>query len=42
MDEARHTKLATFGILERLMTELLDAIGEQAGEVLLPRPLAAE
>ncbi len=42
MDEARHTKLATFGILEQLMTGLLDAIGEQAAEILLPRALAAE
>jgi N-formylglutamate amidohydrolase len=42
MDEARHTKLATFGTLERLMAGLLDEIGRQAPEALVPRPLAAE
>jgi N-formylglutamate amidohydrolase len=42
MDEARHTKLPTFGILERLMTGLLHEIGEQAGATLMPHTLAAE
>jgi N-formylglutamate amidohydrolase len=42
MDEARHTKLATFGVLERIMTGLLDAIGDQAAKTLIPRALAAE
>lgn len=42
MDEARHAKLGTFGALARLMTGLLDAIGSQTAEILLPRALAAE
>jgi N-formylglutamate amidohydrolase len=42
MDEARHTKLATFGTMARLMTGLLEEIGQLAAEVLVPRPLAAE
>jgi N-formylglutamate amidohydrolase len=42
MDEARHEKLPTAGIVERLMAGLLEEIGDQAKAVLLPRPLAAE
>ncbi len=42
MDEARHRRLPTFGVLERLMAGLLDVIGQQALQMLLPRPLAAE
>lgn len=42
MDEARHAKLATFGVLEQLMTGLLHEIGQHARETLMPRPLAAE
>jgi len=42
MDEARHERLPTFGVLERLMTGLLDVVGSYALETLLPRPLAAE
>jgi N-formylglutamate amidohydrolase len=42
MDEARHTKLPSFGAVERLITGLLDEIGRHAREGLLPRPLAAE
>ena len=42
MDEARHDKLPTAAAIERLMTGLLEEIGEQALAVLLPRPLAAE
>ena len=30
MDEARHEKLPTAGVVERLMTGLLEEIGEQA------------
>jgi N-formylglutamate amidohydrolase len=42
MDEARHEKLATFGVLERVMNGLVEAIAGHALETLLPRPLAAE
>jgi N-formylglutamate amidohydrolase len=42
MDEARHTKLPSFGAVERLITALLDEIGQHAVRVLLPRPIAAE
>jgi N-formylglutamate amidohydrolase len=42
MDEAQHTKLAAFDALARVITGLLDAIGEQAAEALRSRPLAAE
>jgi len=42
MDEARHTRLATFSATQRLMAGLLEQIGERALEALLPRPLAAE
>jgi N-formylglutamate amidohydrolase len=42
MDEARHEKLPTAGVMQRLMTGLLDEIGRQALEILLPRALAAE
>jgi N-formylglutamate amidohydrolase len=42
MDEARHEKLPTFGVLERLVAGLLDIVGGYALETLLPRPLAAE
>lgn len=42
MDEARHTKLPTFGTVERLISRLLHEIGKQAIEILLPRPMAAE
>ena len=42
MDEARHEKIASFGSTQHLMTELLEEIGQQALQTLLPRPLAAE
>jgi N-formylglutamate amidohydrolase len=42
MDEMRHERLATFGVLQRLMTRFLEEISNQAPEMLLPRPLAAE
>jgi len=42
MDEARHEKLATWGVTERLMAGLLAHIGQSALAALLPRPLAAE
>ena len=42
MDEARHERLSVAGVVERLMAGLLEEIGNQALEVLLPRPLAAE
>lgn len=42
MDEARHEKLPTFGVLERVVAGLLDVVGDYALETLLPRPLAAE
>ena len=42
MDEARHEKLPTAGVVERLMAGLLEEIGDHARAVLLPRPLAAE
>jgi N-formylglutamate amidohydrolase len=42
MDEARHEKLATFGVLEKLMSGLIEAIALHAHEALLPRSLAAE
>ena len=42
MDEARHEKLPTAGVVERLMAGLLEEIGDQAKTILSPRPLAAE
>jgi N-formylglutamate amidohydrolase len=42
MDEARHTRLPTFGAIQRLIAGLLDEIGQSALEALLPRPMAAE
>ena len=42
MDEARHERLPTASVVERLMAGLLEEIGDQAKVVLLPRPLAAE
>ncbi len=42
MDEARHEKLATIGVMKRVMTGFLDEIGHHTLEMLLPRPLAAE
>lgn len=42
MDEARHEKLPTAGVVERLMADLLEELAGQAMTVLLPRPLAAE
>ena len=42
MDEARHEKLATFGVMERIMTGLMEEIARHALETLIPRPLAAE
>ena len=42
MDEGRHEKLPTAGVMERLMAGLLEEIGHRAIEALLPRPLAAE
>jgi N-formylglutamate amidohydrolase len=42
MDEARHKRLPTASVVERLMAGFLEEIGDQAKAVLLPRPLAAE
>jgi N-formylglutamate amidohydrolase len=42
MDEARHEKLATFGVMERTISGLLEEIARHALETVLPRPLAAE
>ncbi len=42
MDEARHERLPVAGVVERLMAGLLEEIGNQALEILIPRPLAAE
>jgi hypothetical protein len=42
MDEVRHERLPTAGVVERLMAGFLEEIGEQAKAVLLSRPLAAE
>jgi N-formylglutamate amidohydrolase len=42
MDEARHERLPVARAVKRLMTGLLEEIGRQALETLLPRPLAAE
>jgi hypothetical protein len=43
MDEARHERLPTAGVLARLITGLLEEMGQQAQETLQPpRPLAAE
>jgi len=42
MDEARHERLPTIGTMERLITDFLQEIAQQALETLLPRPLAAE
>jgi N-formylglutamate amidohydrolase len=42
MDEARHERLPSAGVVERLMAGLLEEIGDHARTVLLPRPLAAE
>ena len=42
MDEARHTKLPTFGATQRLLAGLLEEIGECAVDALRPRPMAAE
>ncbi|MBS0222790.1 MAG: N-formylglutamate amidohydrolase [Proteobacteria bacterium] len=42
MDEARHERLPAAATMQRLMTGFLEEIGQQALEILLPRPLAAE
>ena len=42
MDEARHERLPTADVVEKLMAGFLEEIGDQAKAVLLPRPLAAE
>lgn len=42
MDEARHERLPTIGAIERLIAGLLEEMGQQALQTLLPRPLAAE
>jgi N-formylglutamate amidohydrolase len=42
MDEVRHERLPTAGVVERLIAGFLEEIGEQAKALLLPRPLAAE
>jgi len=42
MDEARHELLPTAGAVERLMTGLLTELGRQAGDLMLPRAMAAE
>ena len=42
MDEARHEKLPTWGVTERLIDGLVAFAGQMALEIVLPRPLAAE
>ena len=42
MDEARHERLPVAGVFAQLITGLLEEMGRQALETLLPRPLAAE
>lgn len=42
MDEARHERLPTAGVMARLITGLLEELGNQATALLLPRALAAE
>ncbi len=42
MDEARHERLPTFGVVERLMAGLLEETARHALETLQPRSLAAE
>lgn len=42
MDEARHERLPSIGALEQLIAGLLEEMGQQALETLLPRALAAE
>lgn len=43
MDEARHERLPTAGVFARLITGLLEEMGQEAQEILQPpRPLAAE
>ena len=42
MDELRHEALPALGDLQQLMGGLLEEIGQQALETMLPRPLAAE
>ncbi len=42
MDESRHEKLATWGVIERLIAGLLAHVAEVSVETVLPRPLAAE
>ena len=42
MDETRHEKIAAFRSTQLLMTELLEDIGRQTAQILLPPALAAE
>ncbi|MFO1162699.1 MAG: N-formylglutamate amidohydrolase [Reyranellaceae bacterium] len=42
MDELRHERLPTAGVVERLMAGLLEELAGQAAAELAPRPLAAE
>lgn len=42
MDEARHEKLATWGVVERLISGLLAHVAQASMATLLARPLAAE
>jgi N-formylglutamate amidohydrolase len=42
MDEARHKRGPSLGVMEHLMAGLLEEMGQQALQTLLPRPLAAE
>jgi N-formylglutamate amidohydrolase len=42
MDEARHERLATMGVVRRLISEFLDALSRETLGLLVPRPLAAE
>jgi N-formylglutamate amidohydrolase len=42
MDEARHERLPTFGVMECIMAGLLEDIAPHALETLTPRSLAAE
>lgn len=42
MDEARHERLPTAGVFERLISRFLKEMSSQASEILQPRPLAAE
>jgi len=42
MDEARHEKLPTAGVLQQTISHFLEEMAGEALDALLPRPLAAE